>query len=188
MPLVPYAGQAEVELAKVARISTLLAWGCLAAALAVPVVVAATWVFADPNTLDLALRSAGQGPRGELAWWQRSAGLVLSLVPALLMARALLMAQGCFRRFARGVFFDHHNVAGLRGFAGHAFASTVATMVVTPLLGMLVTLGRPAGQMTLSVGIDSGQIFGLLVCGTVWVMAHVMARAIALADENAAFV
>jgi len=79
-------------------------------------------------------------------------------------------------------------VADLRGFAGHAFASTLAAMVAAPVIGMLITLGRPAGQLTLSIGIESAQVLGLLISGTVWVMAHVMARAVALADENAAFV
>ncbi|MFX9696077.1 hypothetical protein ABTP07_19365, partial [Acinetobacter baumannii] len=88
----------------------------------VPLIVAASWAIAAPETIDLALRAGGQGPRGELGWWQRAAGLVLSLTPALLMSRALWQARRCFLRFARGLFFDQRNVANLRGFAGNAFA------------------------------------------------------------------
>lgn len=188
MPLVPHAGPTGVELAKVARISTVLAWGCLGVAVLVPLVVASAWLFAPPETLNPALRAAGRGAHGDLSPWQRAAGLGLSLLHALLMSRALWLAQLCFRRFARGVFFDHRNVAGLRGFAGYAFASTLAAIVVAPLTGMLLGLARAPGQLTLSIGIESAQILGLLISGTVWVMAHVMARAVALADENAAFV
>lgn len=181
MPLAPHAGTAAAETAKVTRLCTVLAWGCLGVAVLVPLVVAAAWLFASPATLDPTLR-------GDLAWWQRAAGLGLSLLHALLMSRALWLAQLCFRRFARGVFFDQRNVVGLRGFAGYAFAATLAAIVAAPLTGMLLALSRQPGQLTLSIGIESAQLLGLLISGTVWVMAHVMARAVALADENATFV
>lgn len=189
MPPIAHRAPPGEDAAKVVRISLTLSWACLGAAVLVPLIVALSWLLAAPDTLDAALRTtSGAGPRGDLAWWQRPAGLALSLIPALLMSRGLWQAQHCFRRFAGGVFFDHGNVADLRGFAGNAFAATVAAMVLTPVIGMLVTWGRPAGQLTLSIGFESAQLFGLLISGTVWVMAHVMVRAIALADENASFV
>jgi len=188
MPPIIAPSPSGADAAKVARMSLILSWACLGVALLVPLAVVLSWILATPETLDAALRTAGAGPRGGLAWWQRPAGLALSLIPALLMSRGLWRAQHCFRRFAGGVFFDHGNVADLRAFAGNAFAATIAGLVLKPVIGMLVTLGRPAGQLTLSIGLESAEVFSLLISGTVWVMAHVMARAIALADENASFV
>ncbi len=188
MPPVTFPAAPRADAAKITRISMILSWACLGVAVLVPLAVVLSWVLAAPETLDAALRATGPGPRGDLAWWQRAAGLVLSLIPALLMSRGLWRAQHCFHRFAGGVFFDHGNVADLRAFAGNAFAATIAGLVLKPVIAMLVTLGRPAGQLTLSIGLESAEVFGLLISGTVWVMAHVMAQAIALADENASFV
>jgi hypothetical protein len=56
------------------------------------------------------------------------------------------------------------------------------------LVIVVLTLGAPAGQRALSLGLGSNELLTLLFAGMVWQIAAVMTRAVALAEENAQFV
>jgi len=52
----------------------------------------------------------------------------------------------------------------------------------------VLTLGAPAGQRALAMGLGSNELLTLLFAGMVWQISAVMAKAVALAEENAQFV
>ena len=76
----------------------------------------------------------------------------------------------------------------LRGFAAGFFASVVTGFFVAMAISVVLTLGAPAGQRALAVGLGSNELITLLFAGMVWQIAAVMSRAVALAEENAQFV
>ena len=63
-----------------------------------------------------------------------------------------------------------------------------SSLIATPVLSVIVTWGNPHGHRELSLALNSGQVFGLLGAGIVWVIAAAMAQAGALAHENAQIV
>ena len=75
----------------------------------------------------------------------------------------------------------------MRGFARAVFAAAVVGIVVPPLIGLMLTM-RVSTPAALSLTLSSHQVILLLFAGVVWQMASVLAKAVALADENAAFV
>jgi len=52
----------------------------------------------------------------------------------------------------------------------------------------VLTSAVPAGPRALSLSLGSNELLTLLFAGMVWQIAAVMARAVALAEENAQFV
>jgi hypothetical protein len=61
-------------------------------------------------------------------------------------------------------------------------------VVSSTLITVVLTAGAPAGQRALSLGFGSNELLTLLFAGMVWQIAAVMAKAVALAEENAQFV
>jgi hypothetical protein len=53
---------------------------------------------------------------------------------------------------------------------------------------VVLTAGAPVGQRALALGFGSNELLTLLFAGMVWQIAAIMAKAVALAEENAQFV
>ena len=94
----------------------------------------------------------------------------------------------CFSGFSQAEYFSLRTVKYLRGFAAGIFASVVTGVLASTLVTVVLTMGAPAGQRALSLGLGSNELLTLLFAGMVWQIAAVMARAVALAEENAQFV
>lgn len=119
---------------------------------------------------------------------QRVAIAAVALLPVAFIVYALTCAWRCFRSFARGEYLSLAVVRNLRRFAAGMFLSTVAALVTTPVLTLLVTLGAGPDGHTVSVNFGSTQALTLLFAGIVWQVAAVMTRAVAVAEENSQFV
>ncbi|NFV78945.1 DUF2975 domain-containing protein [Magnetospirillum aberrantis] len=175
---------------RLARASRLLSLGCLVAVFVLPVLVVGKWALDDPASLYAAMvPKKGASPLPDLLEpWQRGVGAVLSLVPTALAMVALLRVRRCFDSFAAGLCFDGSVVTGLRGFAGMSALSCAAGMVLQPPLSALLSWQNPAGQRFISIGVGSDQVGTLFFAAMVWIIAAVMAKAVAMARENAEFV
>jgi hypothetical protein len=167
-----------------ARASRVLAAACLLLALILPIAtiygLSLSWPQALTATLSPAHAAAPPMPR-------LAAATVLALLPAALMAYALVIASKMFVSFSRGEYFTLNSVQRLRGFARAMCVAALAGIVVPLVIGWVLTAGTPAAT-ALSVALSSHQAILLMFACVVWQMASVLAKAVALADENAAFV
>jgi hypothetical protein len=115
------------------------------------------------------------------------AAAILALLPMALMSYALVIASRTFVGFSHGEYFTLVSVQRLRGFARAVFAAAAVGIVVPSVIGLILTVGTSA-PAALSLALSSHQVILLLFAGVVWQMASVLAKAVVIADENAAFV
>ena len=182
-------GTPAADLDQVRRISAVCSAACGALAVAVPLGVLGLWAFASGQSLiDFHIVPSDAPIMTPLQPWQRLLGAAITLVPTLLMSYALTRARHSLRAFARGDFFASDVVAGLRDYARATFWAVLASLTATPMLSVTATWGNPHGHRELTLGLNSGQVLGLLGAGIVWVIAAAMARAATIAQENAQFV
>lgn len=173
------------------RISALCARGCLALAIVLPIAVAALWGFGSWELLALVRLIPPDilpDMTGPVHVWQRVAGALICLVPALLVSHALRRARGSLTAFARGEFFAPDVVVGLRGYAGFSFWAAVAGIASVPVLSVVVSWSNAPGHKELSLDLSGAQVLNLLGAGIAWVIASAMARAATIARENEQFV
>jgi Protein of unknown function (DUF2975) len=171
--------------------SRALAWFCLLLAAMLPLgslyYMSTHWPFA----LMAALGDAALPNRDAALFAATSRQLMIAaavgMAPVALMSYAMTIAYRCFSGFARGEYFTHAAVRHLRGFARAMFGAALACLIVPPLVGLIITIGS-SGQASLVVSLGSQHLVLLVFAGVVWQMASVMAKAVALAEENAQFV
>ena len=166
------------------RYSGFLAHASLLLTILIPGALLFAWVDAP----DEMVRLAGLPPETQSAVWQLVSGALIALVPACLLSTALLAARRCFLLFHRGTYLTAAVVLALRAFGARVVMASLASVMVPPLLSLLLSIGNPPGSRALVFALNSSMLMGLLVGGTLWALAAVMARAVALADEHAQFV
>ncbi len=123
-----------------------------------------------------------------VAPWQRHAGVAVTLVSVALLVTGLHHLGRCFGNFARGQALTRENARHFSRFGAWIAAAVVASFLSTPVLSVLFTLGMPAGQRQLAIGLDSNQLVALLVAGGAWIVGAIMAEGARAAEENAQFV
>lgn len=175
----------------VQRLNSAFAWVCALLAVALPLAV--FYQLVTTPTEGLLLRAGVQLSALQLVMldvelWQRVLAVVLGMVPVCCASYGLVCAMRCFSGFSQSEYFSLRNVRYLRGFAAGVFASVVAGFFGSMLISVVLTLGAPAGQRALSIGLGSNELMTLLFAGMVWQISAVMAKAVALAEENAPFV
>ena len=168
-----------------------VAWACALLAVALPLAV--LYQLVATPTEGLLLRAgvsltAMQLAMLDVALWQRMTAVLLGMLPVSCAAYGLVCATRCFSGFSQAEYFSLRTVRYLRGFAAGIFASVVAGFVVSLLITVVLTAGAPAGQKALALSLGSNELITLLFAGMVWQIAAVMAKAVALAEENAQFV
>ncbi len=175
----------------VQRLNSAFAWVCALLAVALPLAV--FYQLVTTPTEGLLLRagvslSTLQAAMLEVELWQRIFAVMLGMVPVCCASYGLVCAMRCFSGFSQSEYFSLRNVRYLRGFAAGVFASVVAGFLVSMAISVLLTLGAPAGQRALAMGLGSNELLTLLFAGMVWQISAVMAKAVALAEENAQFI
>lgn len=175
------------------RISAICASICALVAVAIPVSVAMLWALASWEVLALVrlvppdiLHDMEMG--GPARPWQRIAGALICMVPALLVSYSLFRARRSLTAFVRGDFFGTDAVAGLRGYAGATFWAAVAGVISVPVLSVVISQANPTGHRELTLDLSGAQMLNLLGAGILWVIASAMARASGIARENEQFV
>lgn len=164
------------------RLTRLLAFSCLLAAMVLPALVAISWVRSpEPSYW---ARDIGAPPADHL----RLLGGAMAVIPSLIFARGLYFAASCVSRFGRGELFSAGAVADLKGFARWSFFGAVAGVIAPTLIGLALTILNPAGMRELTISVESQEIIGLLTSGIFWIVAGVLGQAVQVADENRQFV
>ncbi|MBX3586752.1 MAG: hypothetical protein KF796_08900 [Ramlibacter sp.] len=174
------------------RAARLLAGLCVAAALAWPALT--LWALAGLSPADLLERAGLAGPFmaewGDAAYTreQQAAVLALLTLPVGLSGWALLCLARGFHALAGPAADLRQAQAALRRFAGWTVVATAGSVLAGTLASVLLTWHYPPGQRQLAVALSSAHFQALLVAGLVWVFAHLLVRAQAVAEENAQFV
>lgn len=173
-------------------LSTLLAFACLALAIALPALtlygLCTTPVDVWLAKLGIAPASTAGTPGFSIADWQTALAVLVGMLPVCATAYGLLRARSCFLGFVRGEVFSLRTVSHLAGFASGIFVAAISALVVPSLVGLLLTLYAPDGKHALVLNIGSDALLMLLFAGVVWQIARVMAKAVELAEENAQIV
>ncbi len=165
-----------------------MAWACLAIIVSLPVAQVAYW--ATVSSADLAVQGnlpalAIQQP---LQTWQRWAGGLVMGIPLAMMLTAVWQARRCFLRLSAGQVFTPQVAGDLRSVAAWVAAAALAAMVSGAITSVLLTFNNAPGTRQLSIAMSSNHIFTLFFAALVWLMADIIARGQALAEENDRFV
>ncbi len=172
-------------------ISSVLAWACALLAVALPLAVAYHLLSTPVESLLLRAGvslSVSQAATLDITLGQKCLAVLLGVLPVCCASYGLVCAMRCFSGFSQAEYFSLRTVKYLRGFAAGIFASVVMGVVSSTLITVVLTAGAPAGQRALALGFGSNELLTLLFAGMVWQIAAVMAKAVALAEENAQFV
>jgi hypothetical protein len=173
---------------RIQRASRMLAMACDVLLFLLPLALVGYWATADEKALAMHAHLSPFAIEWPVAMWQRAAGAAVSGVSLALLMMGLWEARKCFRLFAGGEYFAAAAVRCLRRFAGWVAAAVAARIVAESALSVLLTINNPPGARQLAISLSSDLVLALLFAGMVWVMAAVIGRGQALADENATFV
>jgi hypothetical protein len=159
----------------------------LGVALALPAFAVGYWIAVPAETLTAA---AGSPPTAGDVWppWARATGLVITAVPMAALIWAILGARRCFREMASGRLVSPAMTRGLKSMA----AGMALSALLRPLAGVaasaLASWAQPPGARSVSLNVSSDLLVLLVFAAAVWVVAHAIDRAAAVADDHARFV
>jgi hypothetical protein len=168
------------------RRAALAAWACRLTAFAIPALLLMSWSLGAAERA--ALGHLGLPPDHALSLQQQIAAALLSLLPALAVAMALVRLAGCFAGFARGDWFGPRQPEALAATGRWLLVAGALTLLLPTALGLVLTLNAAPGARVLAVSLSSNGILAVLFGLAFWSLGRVWARARAIAAENDAFV
>ena len=183
-PLAPASEQAR----RIRVISQRLAGACLVMIFLAPLIVPLYWMSAEANQLAVRVQLQVNVIEHGLSLWQRLTGALITEIPVALMLMGLWRARRCFQTFASGQCFSRPAVEHLQAFAGWMLASTLASILITPLLSVCLTFNNAPGAQHVAIGFSLDHVLSLFFAALVWLMASVIGQGQALAEENQSFV
>lgn len=159
----------------------------LVVAVAIPLFTAGLWMLAPADEL---MRAAGLPFSGPHEWplWKRTAGLAITAAPLAALVFSLLGARRCFHELAAGRLVSADMARGLKAMACGMALTAILRPVAAAAASVLASLSRPPGQRSLVINLSSDLLVLLVFAAAVFVVAHAMARATAIADDHAGFV
>jgi hypothetical protein len=107
----------------------------------------------------------------------------MALLPVACLSFALWQAGLCFARFARADYLSIPVVALLR-----RFTAGLLGLVLPTAMSALLSTATPSGQRSLVVSVGSQEVLFLLFAALLWQIASVIARAVAIDEENRQFI
>lgn len=162
------------------RASRLMGWACAGLALLLPIAVILAWILAPTPEL---LARAGLAATIPVAPWQLWLGGGIATLPA-----ALLSARRVFRAFAAGAYLTRRAVGPLRGFGGWLIGAGLTGLAAPTALSLTLSAQAGPGERALTVVAGSTPVLGLVFGGIVWLIAAVLGRAVAIAEDHAQIV
>jgi Protein of unknown function (DUF2975) len=145
------------------------------------------WIVNDPDTYTAGLTPEQSACMANLPLppnYSTTGKLALgSIVAFNLVFYAVIMGilHRMIRRFAKGKQFDQHTLKSMQWFGIILIAFPFADMLLTNIVGYILTLTSDAGLFTTSFLVDIGPIaVGIFVLA----LMHVLKNAIALKTEN----
>jgi Ca2+/H+ antiporter len=176
----------SAETDRLQRHAGLAAWACRVAALAIPVLILASWAVGEAPSA--ALTGLGLPADHGLTPDQWIIGAALSVVPALALSRSLFGVAACFDGFALADWFGAAQPLALAIAGRWLVISGILALVVPTLLGLALTLNAEPGARVLAITLSSNGILALLFGTLLWALGRLWTVARNIAAENAQFV
>ena len=186
----------DEKLEKLVTLSTYMRWFCVA--LMVLVIIAGAAVML------LGALTGASWFFDQLASWNQTSGVPFAPETVGIGTRLLIVAVNAITIYftCRGLWFlmqlfsafSDHEVLSVRTSqllrrAGSSFLIVAIYGVLARTISiLLLTMGNPAGQKQLSIGLGSEQFFAILLAGTLFVIGHVLSIAVSIEEENKGFI
>ena len=171
---------------RLSRHAALAVWACRLAAVAIPGLLLVSWILGEAERA--ALLQLGLPPDHPLSAAQLISASLLSLLPALAVAMALIRLADCFNGFARGDWFCSRQPEALAASGRWLMTAGALALVAPTALGLVLSLNAAPGARVLTVSLSSNGILAILFGLAFWSLGRVWALARAIAAENDAFV
>ena len=151
-----------------------------------PGLVALYWLFAPADLLAMSHLI----PSGDitLSPGKRLLGLAISAAPVIIVMYAFTQLRILFRLYAQRDFFAAGAANAVRRFAISMFAAVLVDIAAGAALSVAMTFDRGVGDRELILSLTSSEVFVLLLSGVFLLIAHILAEARAIAEENAQIV
>jgi hypothetical protein len=174
---------------KLARLSRIMAVLSVAGMVAIPLMVAAAFLYPDSTQwLMFNISHTGAPLTAAIPVQYRIDALVCEIVPLGFVEWALWSLAKVFAHYARGEVFTAAPLRHLNNVARALFLGVLADMVMEAPISFLLSYAAGPGHRAVSIGFGSDDVARLFVAGAVLVIARVMSEARRVADENAGFV
>jgi len=168
--------------------SLLIAWGCLAILVVIPL-VGLFFLFDIDTFATLVKRNLALPIQWQSVTTAQWYGFwLLSMLYLVIGLGGFYFLRRAFANFARGELFNQSNSRDLRLFAIFLFAQAIARPVHFVLSSLLLSWNHPPGQQLVSVSLGSGEIEVLALAMILWVMSDLLVKASKLEDENKQFI
>lgn len=118
----------------------------------------------------------------------RSLGAAVSLLPIGVGLYALWQLWRLFAEYGAGRVFGREAQSRLKRFAWALLAAALLAPLVRAVMSVVLTLGNPAGQRQLVIGLSWDDYLAVLLAAVLIAIATVMAEAVRVAEENEGFV
>lgn len=146
--------------------------------------VTITWLWADPARLTRAYAGLLGADTAGIGVAQRLAGFAVHFSIWCLVAAACFSAWRLFSGFLSGAIFTREAAIWLRRVGLFGIAAEVLDLLARPLLSLIVTLHRGAGQKMISVSFNQPDLAFLMFLTALVALAHVQKAAAEIAEEN----
>lgn len=176
-------------LERVRRLALWVQLLCVAGAAIVLIVPAQLWSRAD--WLEKVVRSYWVTDTDiplQLDAASRAWGWAASCIPSAVLLFALWQVWCLFGAYRLGQVFTAEPVRRLRRLALALVVHALAQPLAHTLSILALTLGNPAGQRQLVLGLAFDHFISLFIGLVIWGIAQVMQQAQAVAEENAEFI
>ncbi|SMF33023.1 Protein of unknown function [Tistlia consotensis] len=175
------------DLAAIRRMGRAMALACLAAMIALPLLLTGAWL-ALPELKrtwpPFAILPIPAEPEPGLM----VAGWLVLLLPLVVLLWGVHRLRRLFLHYAQGEVFSVDAALCLSGFARAVLVWALLQPLANGAAGAILTLGNPPGQRALALSLGTGELGALAIGLVLLVIGRVMREASRLADENASFV
>jgi len=168
--------------------SLLIAWGCLAILIIVP--LAALFfvfnidVFADfaSQNLEIPIQLETVTPLQWYSFW------LLSVCYLAIGLSGFYFLRRAFTNFAKGEFFNLNNSRNFQLFSIFLFLQALAKPLHHSVSSVLLTWNHTPGERLFSISLGNGEIEVLALAMLLWVMSDLLVKASKLETENKQFI
>ncbi len=149
--------------------------------------LAILWAIAVPSMAMFQLPTFSEVPRSDwsLVTW---IGLMVGFLPAVFFWLAVNKMRSLFALYRLGDPLAPDAGPLIKSIGGNLMIGAILIIAVVPVQSLLMSLGNPVGQRSISISLNSSTIGFILVAGLLSLIGWSMSEATKIAAENREFV